>query len=301
MILRCSVGIMAYNEEQNIAQLLRALRKQKLENVFVDDITVVSSGCTDNTENIVREFAEKDPGIILIVQENREGKSSAINLWIENATSEILVLESGDTLPDDDTLENLVSPFEDASIGMTGTRPMPINNPNSFIGFAVHMLWRLHHLIALTKPKMGEMVAFRNVVKNIPKSSAVDEDSIEVEIIKNGYKTIYCPEAIVRNKGPENFADFILQRRRIYAGHLWLKEKFGHGVSTMSGIKAFKFLLNDFSWNFSSIFYTPGVIFMEIWGRLLGWYDFRIRKNNPQIWDIAASTKNLSITEKTND
>lgn len=300
-MLHCSIGIMAYNEEQNIAQLLSALRKQKLEKVLIDNITVVASGCTDNTENIVRKFAEEDPRISLILQKDREGKSSAINLWIKSAKTEILVLESGDTLPNDDTLENLVSPFQDRSIGMAGARPVPVNSPDSFIGFAVHRLWRLHHLIALTKPKMGEMVAFRNVVREIPFDSAVDEDSIEAEILRQGYRTVYCPQAIVRNKGPENFTEFIRQRRRIYTGHLWLKKRFGHGVSTLSGIKAFKFLLNDFSWSFRSIFYTPGVIFMEIWGRFLGWYDFYIKKDNPKIWDISASTKNLSIIEKTND
>lgn len=297
-MLRCSVGIMAYNEESNIAQLLLALQKQKLENIYIENITVVSSGCTDNTENIARKFAENDPRITLVVQGKREGKSSAINLWISRTTSEILVLESGDTIPKENTIENLVSPFESPEIGMAGTRPMPINDPASFMGFSAHMLWRLHHMIALDQPKMGEMVAFRNVIDGIPENSAVDEDSIEAEIAKKGYKTIYCPEAVVRNKGPENFSDFIRQRRRIYAGHLWLIEKSGHRVPTMSGFKIIGFLLRDLSCNLRYIFYTPGVIFMEAWGRLLGWYDFRVKKNNPHVWDIAKSTKNLSVTEK---
>lgn len=285
---------MVYNEEQNIARLLAALQKQKLQTVSIDNITVVASGCTDSTEEIVKKFAAQDQRIILIVQKDREGKSSAINLWIKSTTSKILVLESGDTLPNEDTLENLVSPFADDSVGMAGTRPMPINNPQKFIGFAVHLLWRLHHLIASEKPKMGEMVAFRNIITNIPAVSAVDEDSIEVEIIKKGYRTIYCPTAIVQNKGPENFADFIRQRRRIYAGHLWLEKNFKRNVSTMSGLKVFRFLIRDFSWNFRSIIFTPGAILMEVLGRILGWYDLCIKKNNHRIWEIATSTKNLS-------
>jgi poly-beta-1,6-N-acetyl-D-glucosamine synthase len=297
-MLQCSIGIMAYNEEQNIGRLLSALQKQKLKDVCIENITVVSSGCTDNTDNIVKKFAEDDPRITLIVQEKRKGKSSAINMWISRTTSEILVLESGDTIPKENTIENLVSPFENPEIGMTGTRPMPVNDPSSFLGFSAHMLWRLHHMIALTKPKMGEMVAFRNVIDGIPESSAVDEDSIEAEIIKKGYRTIYCPKAIVQNKGPENFSDFIRQRRRIYAGHLWLIKKSGHNVPTMNGFRVIGFLIRDFSWNFRYIFYTPGVIFMEVWGRILGWHDFRVKKNNPNIWDIAKSTKNLSVTEE---
>jgi len=32
---------------------------------------------------------------------------------------------------------------------------------------------------------------------------------------------------------------------------------------------------------------------VEIYSRILGWYDFTILKKNPFKWDIAQSTKNL--------
>lgn len=286
---------MAYNEGQNIAKLLLALEEQQLKNVCIDDITVVASGCTDDTCDIVRKFAEKNPKIILIEQKNREGKSAAINLWIKNSASKILVLESADTLPENSTIEKLVTPFENSSIGMTGSHPVPINDPRSFSGFAAHLLWGLHHLIALKKPKMGEMVAFRNVIESIPPESAVDEDSIEAEIIKKGYQTFYCSSAIVRNKGPENIKDFLRQRRRIYAGHLWLEKKSGHIVPTMNGFRIFKLLIRNSSFDARALFFTPLTILLEICGRMLGWYDFRILKKNPVIWKIASSTKNLNL------
>ena len=39
------------------------------------------------------------------------------------------------------------------------------------------------------------------------------------------------------------------------------------------------------------IFFT---MILEITGRILGWYDFYIKKKNPYKWDIASSTKNLN-------
>ena len=293
-MITCSVGIMAYNEEQNIAQLLEAGQKQKLNTAKISEIIVVASGCTDKTAYIVKNFSFNDSRIKLLIQEKREGKSSAINYYLKNAQGDVIILESADTIPEEDTMEKLVLPFQDSKIGMTGAHPIPLNNPATFMGFAAHLLWQLHHHVALNEPKMGEMVAFRNIVRNIPENSAVDEASIEAEIIKNGYQVAYVPEAIIKNKGSETIADFIRQRRRIHSGHLWLKDNFDHQVSTMDGIKIFHLLIDNFNWSIKEILFTPCVIAMEMWGRFLGWYDYKIMKKNPQIWKISSSTKNLS-------
>ncbi len=53
-IIRCSVGITAYNEEANIGRLLQALLDQQLSTVAISQIVVVASACTDRTEEIVR-------------------------------------------------------------------------------------------------------------------------------------------------------------------------------------------------------------------------------------------------------
>ena len=61
----------------------------------------------------------------------------------------------------------------------------------------------------------------------------MDEASIEAIIRKAGYKLCYVPDAIVRNKGPENIRDFLKQRRRIAAGHKHLMIEERYEVSTM--------------------------------------------------------------------
>ncbi|MEZ4516212.1 MAG: glycosyltransferase [Chloroflexota bacterium] len=53
--VRCSIGIMAYNEEANICRLLDRLLHQRLTTVEIAEIIVAASGCTDRTEDIVRE------------------------------------------------------------------------------------------------------------------------------------------------------------------------------------------------------------------------------------------------------
>ena len=292
-MLKCSVGIMAYNEEKNIGRLLSALLGQELEKAKIEEIWVVASGCTDRTEEIVRDFSQKDRRIRLLAQEKREGKASAINLWIKNASPDILVMESADTIPEKDTVENMVSPFQNPEIGMTGAHPIPTNNPKTFMGFATHLLWNLHHHISLKNPKMGEMVAFRKVISEIPQDTAVDEASIEAAIKKLGYRVKYAPDAIVRNKGPENMKDFLKQRKRIQTGHLELKEKEKYRVSTVNSGRILAALFKNFLLDWRFVIFTPLVITLEIWGRILGWYDWRFKRKKHNIWEIAESTKEL--------
>ena len=135
-LIKCSVGITAHNEEANIAQILRAMLSQRLHAVEITEIIVVASGCTDRTEEIVREFAAQEPRIQLYVQEKREGKTSAINVFLSHAKENICVLESGDTIPHEDAIENMVRMFADAAVGMTGAHKVPVNTPDILLVFS---------------------------------------------------------------------------------------------------------------------------------------------------------------------
>ncbi|PID29033.1 MAG: hypothetical protein CSB55_02900 [Candidatus Cloacimonadota bacterium] len=288
-----SVGVIVYNEAKNIAKLLRAVQKSKLNNVTVKEIIVVSSACTDGTDDIVEDFAKSDDRIILIKEPERRGKSAAINLFLAKASSEYCIIESGDTIPAPDTIEKMVTALTENNTGMSGGRPVPENYTCTFIGFAVQLLWRLHHKMALISPKLGEMIAFRNIVKEIPEESAVDEASIESEITKAGLRKKYIPDAIIHNKGPETLSDFISQRRRIAAGHLWLKEQYNYKVSSQNSSILFRIMIDEILQRPLTLPYILLTAGLEIYSRFLGRYDYCVKKKNPFKWDIAETTKNL--------
>lgn len=289
--MKCSLGIFAYNEEKNIGKLLETVLTQELNQVQIEEIFVFADGCTDKTISIAQDFAKKDARIKILTEKKRMGKSMAVNIFLNLAKNDILVMESGDTIPGKNTVENLVRPFFNKNVGMVGSRPVPLDNPKTFMGFATHLLWELHHQISLVNPKMGEMVAFRKVFKKIP-LTAVDEAYIEGLIREKGYQIIYLPQAIVYNKGPENIRDFLRQRRRIFCGHFQLRKEIGHRVSTLDIARTCSLILKDFKFNFQYLFFTPAVIFLEALSRFLGWWDYKTGKSH-LIWEIAESTKNL--------
>jgi len=288
---------MAHNEEANIGRLLEAVFSQRMKNVAVTEIVVVASGCTDNTEAIVCDWAKRDPRIRLLVQEKRTGKASAINEYLPQSREKILVLCSADLLPEADAIEQLVAPLVDPEVGMTSSRPVPVNDPGRFMGFAAHMLWDLHHRINLISFKAGEMCAFRKIFERIPYHTAVDEASIEPVVRGQGYRVQYVPTAVVYNKGPETVADFLSQRRRIYAGHLAVRDTLGYSVSTMSVRRILATLLRNLDLRPLHFFWTWAVVGLEAYGRMLGLRDYRKRRDH-RVWEIATTTKQLNMLAK---
>jgi poly-beta-1,6-N-acetyl-D-glucosamine synthase len=291
--LSCSIGVMAHNEEATIGKVLDALLAQELQTVRVPEIFVVASGCTDGTNDEVHRRAATDDRIRLLIQERREGKASAVNLFLHNMSSAIAIIIGGDTIPSPTLVEKLISPMTDPAVGMTGGRPVPLNDSRTFFGFAAHMLWNLHHKLALESPKCGEAVAFRKVFSVIPSDTAVDELSIESLITQTGLKIRYVPGAVLYNRGPDNMRDLLNQRRRIYAGHLRVKADSRYQASTMDGKRILRNWLSELRADPKEIIWGAGVAAIEVYSRILGFYDFR-RKKSHHVWTMVESTKQVT-------
>jgi biofilm PGA synthesis N-glycosyltransferase PgaC len=295
--IRCSVGITAHNEEANIGRLLEAMLNQHLEEAEVTEIIVVASGCTDNTCDIVREFVAREPSIKLLVQEQREGKVSAVNLFLQHAREDICVLESGDTLPGEETVENLVKMFRDPQVGMTGAHKVPVNVPDQVVGYLSHLRLTLEHSLCLEIPRLGEMIAFRKVFDQIPPDVAMDEAFVEALMINRGLQVRYAPEAMVYNMGPETLGDFVRQRRRNYAGHLHLKRKYGYRVSSLDNARVARLALTEvwraISHTVRLLYVLTALAAIEVYSRILGSYDYYIRGDKQVVWDMAWTTKEV--------
>jgi biofilm PGA synthesis N-glycosyltransferase PgaC len=290
--LVCSVGIMAYNEAANIGGALTALLTQLPQTSRIDEFIVVASGCTDATVAIVTELSRKDSRVRLIEQARREGKASAINLFMSNARSPILLMVGADVIVKDGTIDKMLRHFLDETVGMVGAHPVPVNDEGTFLGHAAHLIWRLHDRVAKESPKLGEAVAIRNVLPGIPIDTPVDEISIQALITQLKYRLVYEPAAIVYNRGPATIADYLKQRRRIAAGHLQIRQQQGYSAATMSVWRVGRALLGT-----KDAFATPratcwtiATVALEAWARALGAADYGRRRQHTT-WQVVDSTK----------
>jgi len=285
-----SICIPAYNEEKNIRKILSGLIHQKTDQVLINKIIVISSASTDNTDLIVSEYAKKDNRIILHRQKNREGKAAAINIFLKMVDDPIVVIESADTIPNEDTIENLCRPMiENPEIGMTGGAPIPVNDRNTFLGYVIHTWWWFHRNI----PRFGEIIAYRNILDNISHTTAVDEAYIQAKIIQLNLKVVHIEKAIVYNKGAETVKDLIKQRRRVFNGHARLHKEENIKINNMTK-SSLKLLLFKYQiHSLKELIWLFGGILVEMFAQCLGYYDMKISKRNPFIWDTAVSTKTL--------
>jgi len=109
LLLDPEVKLVSLVGKAGTGKLLDALLQQRSEKTEIAEIIVVSSACTDGTDDIVREFEKKHSKIKLITEAERGGKSSAINKFIKASKSELLIIESGDTIPAEDTVEKILA------------------------------------------------------------------------------------------------------------------------------------------------------------------------------------------------
>lgn len=289
-----AVGIMAYNEEAAIASSVRSVLDQSGPHVTLRQVTVVASGCTDDTVPRARAAAAGDPRFRILEQDLREGKAAAITSLLASLQEEdMVILVGGDTVLPPGSLEALLAPFDDPTVGMVGGHPVPVNEPTTPMGRIVHFLWEMHHRVALQDPKLGELVAFRRVLSALPPTCAVDEAEIEALVRGQGLRLVYAPAAVVRMRGPGTIGDFLAQRRRIHAGHLQLRGRRGYSVSTMSPVRIIPTLWRTWRCGVAGTGTVAAAVSLETLARCLGWWDARVMGRDHSTWKPIRSTKDM--------
>ena len=303
-MMKVSVAVPAYNEGRNIGHLIDSLRSQKMLRAQIVEIVVVASGCTDDTAAIVRDRARRSGVPVRLIEETtRRGKVAAINTYLQHNHPGVdaICLCSADLLVSPEVVERLVQCLhQNDDVGMCGARPMPTNGHGTFHGEATRFIWRMHHRVALEAPKLGELVMFRaSLVKGgLPPESAVDEATLEQQVSSAGYRLAYVAGAVVHNHGPETLRDFVRQRRRIAAGHYWLRAVSGYSVSTMAFGRTARLALDEMvSLDRTQRLYALGTIGVEVLSRVLGWLDFRLDTRDHAVWKVCESTKTVMTEE----
>jgi len=295
-MIRCTVGVLAHNEAHNIVRALHALLAQEMREHAIEEIIVIASGCTDATVALAEGVASSFPIVKVEVETERSGKATAIRRLTARARGDVIVMVGADTLPERTAIEHLLQPFTNPRVGMTGGRIIPLNAPTTWQGFAVQMLWHVHHQLALRRPKLGELVAFRNVIDDFPSDTSTDEPAIEALIAAKGYEMAYAPKAIVYNRGPEGTEEFVIQRRRIFAGQVRIALRYKYFTSSLRvrhvlplAVEAIRSYPRFFLWTFAAMA-------VEGWARLLGLAD-ALRGHEDVVWRPAGSTKTVAAAD----
>jgi len=126
--LNVSIAIAAYNEETCIADILKDVISAKCTDwLWIDKIFVISDASTDNTDQIVSEFHNKDERVRIITKPERRGKNHSINTAVSIADSDALVLLDADVrLAHERVLEYLIRPIYESQAILVGANVLPV-------------------------------------------------------------------------------------------------------------------------------------------------------------------------------
>lgn len=292
--MKAIVGIPVYNEEANISRLLEVLMSGLPRSVA--KVLVISSGSTDNTNQIVESYCKRLPLISLIVEEERTGKASAMNIILREAEKfDAAVCLGGDNLPGDEAVGILLSELERGNAGIVGARPVPLNSKDKFVDWCVHAMWNLHHLISLKTPKIsGELFGFKpGIVREIPPGLINDDGYLQVLFEMRGFRSVYLPHAKVYLTGPRTVGDFCRQRRRIFVGHAQIEILVGKKIPTFRWVRNLKWVNKAKpTKGLKSLLYFVGFLGLLGINWLLSNWDL-LRLNFPYKWKISSTTKAL--------
>lgn len=292
-----SVIVPTHNDGPNIGPLLDRLLAERC----VGEVLVVASACSDETVPTVLEIADASDGRVrLYVEAERSGKVAAINFALGEVSMSAIVIVSGDVMPEPGAVDQLVEALRAPGVGLSGGRPLPVNDSDSAVGHAAHLLWRLHDRLARHQPKLGEVIAIRAeaVVSLLPRTS-VDEACFQALLEANGWKSVYVHEAVVRNRGPGTVEDFFRQRRQVHAGHLWLRHRQGYTVPSLQPRLLITEMWRDLTADRTRmepkrLAWTAGAVAVEAWARMWARADYMRGREN-HVWQMVESTKAPAI------
>jgi glycosyltransferase involved in cell wall biosynthesis len=286
-----TVGIPTYNEENSIARSINSALRQISKK---DEVIAVASGCTDNTVPEIKKIAKRDKRVKLIIEKERKGKASAINLIIKNAKGEIIVQTDGDVIIGKGAISSLSRHFKDKKIGGVSGNPVPIiPEDNLFYDWTLMSYRKMDDIRRIECSKgtfwhlSGYLLAFRKKsLKEVPFAKGAVDAWMGKIIKDNGYKLFYEPQAKVFVKAPLTIKDFIAQKARVRAGY-YLLPKGPRTVKT----EIFWFpkeLVKIPVWRWHKFLVSAGV-YAYSW--LKGYYFAKTNKSLKQIWKTPTSTK----------
>lgn len=215
--------VAAYNEESCIEEkainsLAQDYPEEKIEFIFITD------GSTDKTNELLFKF----PKIKLLYQEQRLGKSAALNRAADHARNEILIFSDANTILNTAATSKIASHYQYKEVGgVAGEKKVYSNNQkNNETGSSEGLYWKYESLLKKIDSDFhsvvgaaGELFSVRKkLFEYLPESVILDDFVISLKIAQKGYRYIYEPGAYALELPSDTLKDEKKRKVRIAAG-----------------------------------------------------------------------------------
>jgi len=289
---RVTVGIPAYNEEQNIVNLLQSLEGQRQ---LISEV-IISDDSSDMTPVIVSEFAKTSPlAITLFHHGTRRGAAAAWNEIFQEASGDAIVLYDADTIPHPSCTEQLVSCIsKGTALCASNSQPVQAAGVAGRASVFISSWLRSVRLTGLSQyTVMGRALAIdASVAKKIQIPSMIAIDLyLQCRVIEMGLDVTYNDGAVVYFKPANSMHDLASQVVRAVNGHNQIKDNVSSLKISLPPHVAVAQALKNAARD------PLGAISAVIGYSLMPYYRSKLESANSAKWHTASSSKAIDYEQ----
>jgi biofilm PGA synthesis N-glycosyltransferase PgaC len=213
----------AYNESAVIAQKLTNVGRLEYPEGKLN-VIVASDGSSDGTQGIVRSNACNRPLKLLDFKERR-GKASVVNDAIQECTDEWICLCDANVMFHHDALIRLAHRLKTARVGAV-TGDVRLASHESDFGRGESLYYKFERAIQKGESAFGSVMGVdggmylirRELFQPLPKDTILDDFTISMKVIQQGYRIEYEPTAIAQENGTPSSEIEFRRRMRVARG-----------------------------------------------------------------------------------
>jgi len=289
-----SAIITSYKEPKTIGKAIQAIASQ------ISHHSEILVAAPDNeTLEVAKKLAQKNKQIKIIKDLGR-GKPAALNLAVGLAKGDILILTDGDVFVGKNAINNILKPFVEKSVGAVSGNVISTNSKNNMLGYWAYVLTNIAHEIRLQKLTdnnrflcTGYLFAIRKELFPLLPEQLLSEDGfISYKVYESNHTIKYAPEAKVYVKYPDNFKDWIIQKKRSAGGYNQIRKITSFYGRSFASESSGAYKLLKYIKTLKELFWMACLVFARLYLWAIIFIDINIKKKSQKdIWKRVESTK----------
>lgn len=213
--------ISAFNEEAVIEEKLNnALSISYPQGKF--EVVVISDASDDRTDEIVTSIAENNSQVKLVRQSERLGKTSGINLAMEDISTQLVVFSDANAMYQKDAVYELVKYFKDESVGYIVGAALYNKEYSNLANVSESEYWDAELHIKDMEAQIvsvvggdGAIYAIRKALYRPLFADDINDFANPLQIVAAGFRGAFNSKAICFEDSAESFEKEYKRKRRI--------------------------------------------------------------------------------------